>query len=199
MTMKKPFAPSCEKNQDPILQVLLRHLGDVTTLLEIGSGTGQHAVHMASHFRELQWQTSELADKHDGLNLWLDEAHASNILRPVVLDVTNNQWPNTTTEAIYTANTAHIMSWVAVQSMFAGVGRLLNVGGLFCIYGPFNYNGEFTSAGNAKFDETLRSRDPASGIRDFEALERLAFSGGMRLKEDAEMPANNRFLIWQKT
>jgi len=199
MTKKKPFAPSCEKNQDPILQVLLRHLGDVSTLLEIGSGTGQHAVHMASHFPDLQWQTSELADKHDGLNLWLDEAHAPNILRPVVLDVTNNQWPNTTTEAIYTANTAHIMSWTAVQSMFAGVGRLLNVGGLFCIYGPFNYNGEFTSAGNAKFDETLRSRDPASGIRDFEALERLALSDGMRLKEDAEMPANNRFLIWQKT
>jgi len=198
MTIEKPFAPSSAKNQEPILDVLSQYLGEVTELLEIGSGTGQHAVYMAGHFPKLRWQTTELAAQHDGLNLWLDEAGLDNILRPLILDVSQAQWPILSTQAVYTANTVHIMSWDGVRAMFEGIARVLVDGGLFCIYGPFKYAGEFTSPGNAKFDQTLKSRDPASGIRDFEALVDLAQSVRMRLLKDVNMPANNRILVWQK-
>lgn len=199
MTMEKPTAPSCERNQQPILQVFKEYLSDVTEFFEIGSGTGQHAVYMAGHFPRLRWQTSELPDKHAGINLWIDEAEASNILRPVELDVTASRWPITSTQVAYTANTLHIVSWRAVELMFAGVAKVLVDGGLFFTYGPFKYGGEFTSVGNAEFDRTLKSRDPASGIRDFEALERLAASVNMNLLRDVDMPSNNRILIWQKS
>jgi cyclopropane fatty-acyl-phospholipid synthase-like methyltransferase len=197
MITSKPFTPSCEKNKAPILAVLLRHLADSKELLEIGSGTGQHAVHMAAHLPKLRWHTSELAAEHAGICAWLDEAKLPNLVPPAELDTQSETWPVLATDAVYTANTCHIMSWKAVQAMFAGVARILNKGGLLLIYGPFNYDDAYTSPGNEQFDHTLRARGTNSGIRDFEAMDELATLHGMALIEDAEMPANNRMLIWR--
>jgi cyclopropane fatty-acyl-phospholipid synthase-like methyltransferase len=167
-------------------------------LLEIGSGTGQHAVYFAPEFPSLAWQTSDVVDMHDGIRAWLADAGCANILPPLALEVCDDAWPATRYDAVFSANTAHIMSWPQVECLFAGVGRALQPGGVFCLYGPFNYAGNYTSESNANFDHWLKVRDPASGIRDFEALEELAAKAGMALKEDYAMPANNRTLVWLK-
>ena len=196
----KPFAESCEQNKRHILTVLRQLLTSHNQLLEIGSGTGQHAVYLAAAFPELQWQTSDREENHPGIHAWLAEQGSDNALRPLTLDVLQRPWPllSASFDAVFSANTAHIMGWDGVQAMFAGVGEALVDGGLFILYGPFNYRGRFTTEGNARFDQWLKSRDPQSGIRDIEALVRLAEDNGMRLHRDFAMPANNRMLVWVK-
>ena len=195
----KPYSESCDQNRAPILEVLRIELAARQRLLEIGSGTGQHAVYFAPEFPQLTWQTSDMADMHTGIRAWLSEVDATNVLPPLALDVCRDGWPATSYDAVYSANTVHIMSWPEVECMFAGIGRILEPGGVFCLYGPFNYGGTYTSTSNARFDEWLKARDPASGIRDFEALQELAERAGMRLGKDYEMPANNRTLVWFKS
>lgn len=194
----KPYAESCEQNRDPILAVLREVFADRRAVLEIASGTGQHAVHFGAALPHLTWQTSELPANHAGIQAWLDEASLANVLPPLALDVNAPDWPVVEVDAIFNANTVHIVAWPAVERMFAGIGRVLAPGGLLCLYGPFNYGGAFTSESNARFDVWLKNRDPASGVRDFEALDRLAAAEGMRLLRDIEMPANNRSLIWRR-
>ena len=194
----KPFAESCEQNKQPILQVLKHYLGDVETLLEIGSGTGQHAVFFAGQFPHLDWICSDREENHTGINAWLADADAQNLQGPLLLDVEQSQWPVDKVDAVFSANTVHIMGWPSVVKMFEGIGRVLAKRGVFCLYGPFNYNGEFTSDSNARFDLWLKDRDPVSGVRDFEALQQLAEQAGMVLVHDHAMPANNRILAWQK-
>jgi cyclopropane fatty-acyl-phospholipid synthase-like methyltransferase len=194
----KPYSESCEQNSEPILKVLQTHLSDRKKVLEIGSGTGQHAIYFASQLPHLVWLTSDLSSTHAGINAWLDEVNLPNIQRPLDLDVTLKEWPTTDIDAVFSANTAHIISWPAVVTMFAGVDRVLKHGGIFCLYGPFNYEGEYTSDSNARFDLWLKSRDPNSAIRHFEAVNQLANSHGMTLLNDHQMPANNRILVWQK-
>ncbi len=194
----KPFAESCEQNKLPILDVLARYFNDVHSVLEIGSGTGQHAVFFAGEFPRLTWITSDTADNLPGIRAWLEEAGLPNLQGPLELDVDQPDWPIVSTGAVFSANTAHIMPWPSVEHMFAGVGRVLKPQGLFCLYGPFNYNGDFTCESNARFDAWLKQRDPASGIRDFEALVALAREHDLALVEDHAMPANNRTLVWQK-
>jgi cyclopropane fatty-acyl-phospholipid synthase-like methyltransferase len=194
----KPFAESCEQNKQPILAVLKQYLQNAKSVLEIGSGTGQHAVFFAEQFSHLSWMASDQAEYHEGINLWLEEYSQGNIEGPFLLDVNQSAWPIEATDAVFSANTVHIMSWSSVENMFAGVGRVLNKGGYFCLYGPFNYNGQFSSESNANFDAWLKQRDPASGVRDFEALQELASKAGLAFVHDHEMPANNRILTWQK-
>lgn len=194
----KPFAESCEQNKQPILEVLARYFPEVHSVLEIGSGTGQHAVFFAGEFPRLTWITSDTADNLPGIRAWLEEAGLPNLQGPLELDVDQPDWPIVSTGAVFSANTAHIMPWSSVEHMFAGVGRVLKPQGLFCLYGPFNYNGDFTCESNARFDAWLKQRDPASGIRDFEALVALAREHDLALVEDHTMPANNRTLVWQK-
>lgn len=194
----KPFAESCEQNKQPILAVLNQYLQNAKSVLEIGSGTGQHAVFFAEQFSHLSWMASDQAEYHEGINLWLEEYSQGNIEGPFLLDVNQSAWPIEATDAVFSANTVHIMSWPSVENMFAGVGRVLNKGGYFCLYGPFNYNGQFSSESNANFDAWLKQRDPASGVRDFEALQALASKAGLAFVHDHEMPANNRILAWQK-
>lgn len=196
MSAEKPFAPSCERNQGPILEVLRRHLGDTRRVLEVGSGTGQHAVHFAAAMPWLTWQCSDRADYLPGISLWLEAAALPNTPPAIVLDV-DGSWPRTTFDAVFTANSLHIMGWAQVEAFFAGVGRVLAVGGQLIVYGPFNYGGDFTSDSNRAFEQWLKDRDPASGIRDFEAVDALARGIGLRLIEDNAMPANNRGLVWQ--
>ncbi len=194
---RKPFAQACEENKTPILAVLKPLFKDRQHVLEIGSGTGQHAVYFAQHMPHLIWQTSDRVENHAGINLWLDEASLPNTRSPLALDVLQ-PWPSLNIDAVFSANTAHIMAWPAVQAMFKGVGQLLPMGGVFALYGPFNYNGCYTSESNARFDLWLKQRDPDSGIRDFVELDKLAQQVSMQFMADNTMPVNNRLLVWQK-
>ena len=194
----KPYAESSEQNKAPILSVLKRHCSEAKTVLEIGSGTGQHAVFFAEQFPKLTWYASDQLEYHDGIQMWLSESSLQNISGPLLLDVNQNDWPLKEADLVFSANTVHIMDWASVESMFAGIGRILKAGGRFCLYGPFNYNGQFSSESNARFDLWLKQRDPLSGVRDFEALQELAAKEGLSIIEDNEMPANNRILVWQK-
>ncbi|MFA5241048.1 MAG: DUF938 domain-containing protein [Sulfuricella sp.] len=195
----KPYAESCEQNRDPILAVLREVFAERKNVLEIASGTGQHAVYFGQALPHLSWQTSELPENHPGIQAWLDEARLPNVLPPLTIDLNDAAWPlATAVDAIFNANTVHIVAWPAVQRMFAGIGRVLVPGGLVCLYGPFNYGGNFTSESNARFDAWLKARDPQSGVRDFEAVNQLAVSQGLTLLQDISMPANNRSLVWRK-
>lgn len=194
----KPYSESCEQNRDPILSVLKDVFSKVNKVLEIGSGTGQHAVYFGRHLPHLIWEPSDVEENIPGIRLWLEEAQLANVLSPIVLHVTDTQWPEEVFDGIFSANTAHIMSWSSVEAMFNGIERVLESGGLFCLYGPFNYHGNYTSESNARFDQWLKMRDPNSGIRDFEALDKIAAEAGMTLDHDYEMPVNNRILVWRK-
>ncbi|HEU4627483.1 MAG TPA: DUF938 domain-containing protein [Steroidobacteraceae bacterium] len=195
--MTKPNAPSCERNRAPILEVLLRHLTERRRILEIGSGTGQHAVYFAPAFPRALWQTSDLEENLPGIRMWLDEAALPNTPPPIALDV-RGPWPKDRYDAVFTANTLHIMSWPEVQSFFRGLGEVLEPEATVVVYGPFNYGGQFTSESNRAFDGWLKARSVVSGIRDFEAVDALASAIGLRLIEDCEMPANNRTLVWRR-
>ena len=196
--MNKPYAESCDQNRGPILTVIKPLLEDCSSVLEIGSGTGQHAVYFAEQMPHLLWYPSDCARYLAGINLWIDDAGLENVQRPVELDVSRSIWPRIQVDAVFSANTVHIMRWPDVEALFAGVGKVLNESGGLLLYGPFNYAGAYTSESNARFDAWLKARDPHSGIRDFEALQELAEKAGMKLKEDYEMPANNRTLVWSK-
>jgi cyclopropane fatty-acyl-phospholipid synthase-like methyltransferase len=195
--MNKPYSQACENNKTFILSILAHSFQSNKTVLEIGSGTGQHAVHFAENMPWLSWQTSDVIENHQGISQWLNASPASNLIAPIVLDL-NNPWPMTQVDAIYTANTLHIVSWPLVQALVQGVSQHLATGGNCCIYGPFNYQGKFTSESNANFNDWLKERDSESGIRDIEAITELAKKAGLLLAADHEMPANNRLLIFKK-
>ena len=194
----KPYAESSEQNKIPIYEVLKHHFNNIDSVLEIGSGTGQHAVFFAKQFPHLSWVASDCDEYHAGIVMWIEEAALDNTQGPLILDVNQSDWPVIQTDAVFSANTVHIMSWPSVENMFAGIGRVLNKEGLFCLYGPYNYHGTFTSESNARFDQWLKQRDSESGIRDFEALQKVADKAGLKLIDDVEMPANNRLLVWTK-
>ena len=194
--MTKPFSHACENNKNPILSVITASLAQVESVLEVGSGTGQHSVHFAANLPHLQWHTSDRLVNHNGIKQWLDEAKLDNLHAPVELDL-NRPWPINTVDAIYTANTLHIVSKPLVEQFFTGVNKHLASKGLVCIYGPFKYNGNFTSESNQRFDEFLNQQDCQSGIRDFEWVQQLAEQAGLMLVDDIEMPANNQLLIFK--
>jgi cyclopropane fatty-acyl-phospholipid synthase-like methyltransferase len=194
----KPFSESCERNKLPILSVIKLLLENKVCLLEIGSGTGQHATFFTEHLPHILWHTSDRQENHSDIQMWINDSPATNIKPPIRLDVIEDRWPTQSFDAVYSANTAHIMSWQAVQALFEGVGKVLDKNGVFMLYGPFNYNGKFSSESNKRFEQWLKNVDPERGIRDFEALDQLAIKAGMQLIEDYEMPANNRLLVWVK-
>ncbi len=195
----KPFSESCVQNQAEIYAVLESLLIENKHVLEIGSGTGQHAVYFAERLPHLIWQTSDQEQYHQGIKLWLNEAGLDNTRDPIKLDVSNDTWPEISIDAVFSANAVHIMAWDNVVDYFKYSAELLHKNGLFILYGPFNYGGKYTSQSNANFDDWLKARDPKSGIRDFEALDDMANKKNMMLKHDIEMPANNRILCWEKT
>lgn len=215
--IEKPFSQACENNKGPILEVLQRHLqlsGDLPALssqtsvnsttsantyqlLEIGSGTGQHAAYLPQFFPHIHWQPSDVAEHLAGIRLWLADAAQPNVAEPLALDV-RSHWPEQRFHALFSANTLHIMSQNSAAICIAQGAAHLHDGGLFLLYGPFNYGGQFTSASNARFNDWLQARDPASGIRDFEWVEAHMQQAGLSLLADHSMPANNRLLAFQK-
>ena len=194
--MSYPVSEACERNKGPILAILASAFANTRKVLEIGSGTGQHAVHFAAHLPHLLWQPSDTGAYLPGLRERIAVEGTPNLLPALELDVRDQPWQVESVDAIFTANTLHIMGWAAVQDLFRGVGAVAPA--LLCIYGPFRYGGKYTSASNADFDSYLRTRDPDSGIRNFEDVNTLSGEQGLHLLADHAMPANNQLLIWQK-
>jgi SAM-dependent methyltransferase len=193
----KPFAPASERNRGPILEVLRGAFADRARVLEVGSGTGQHAVHFAAAMPWLAWQTSEVEANLPGLRMWLDEAALPNTPPPFALDVAG-RWPEGRWDAAFTANTLHIMPWTAVERLFEALPAVLDPGAVLVAYGPFNIGGRFTGPGNAAFDASLRAADPARGLRDLEAVDALARRAGFGPVDVRTMPADNRCLVWRR-
>jgi len=196
--LELPHSPAAERNKAAILEKLQACLTGNERVLEIGSGTGQHAIHFAQAMPELTWQTSEMPSRLMVTSAVLNTVKISNLQKTYALDVTDKEWPSIIVDVIYTANTVHIMSWETVEKMFSGVAKVLNTNGLFIIYGPFKYQGDFTSESNQMFDTSLKERDAQQGIRDFEAVDKLANSLGLKIEKDFSMPANNQLLVYRK-
>lgn len=195
---EKPFSPACARNREPILAVLREFLADRRRVLEIGSGTGQHAVHFAAALPRLVWQTSERAENIADVRAWLDDAALANTPAPLTLDVASGPWPAGPFDAVFSANTLHIMSWAEDEAFFAALPAVTTVDAKLAIYGPFNVDARYTSASNAAFDASLKARAPHMGIRDGAAVDALARRAGFDLLDDVAMPANNRLRLWQR-
>lgn len=196
--MELPDAPSCARNREPILEQLRRLLADSRHVLEIGSGTGQHAVHFAPRLPQLTWQSSDRAENLPAIRAWLEAEPADNLPQPLELDV-KGDWPRIDVDTIFTANTLHIMSADSVRQFFDKLPRVLQPGGLLVVYGPVKIGGEYIGPTNADFDLWLKERDSASGIRDLEWLDQLALAAGLVREELNYLPANNQLLVWRKT
>ena len=195
---KRPDAPAARRNRVPILEVLRDELSNSRSVLEIGSGTGQHAVYFAATLDQLTWQTSDQVFNHSGINAWIDFSGLDNVLPPLDIDVLMTIEVEGDYDAIFSSNTTHIMDMVAVRRMFALAGRTLPVEGIFCLYGPFNIEGAFTSESNQSFDRSLRAENPEMGIRDLEVLDDIANAINLERVRLYAMPANNMIAVWQK-
>lgn len=196
--VEKPVAPASERNREPILEVLRVAFAACRSVLEVGSGTGQHAVHFARALPHLTWQTSEQETQLPGIRLWLEEAALANTPMPIVLDVNQARWPQARYDAVFTANTLHIMAWSEVETLFARLPGVLGEKGRLAVYGPFNINRRYTSASNEAFDAWLHERGAHMGIRDLADVDALAADAGLRRIADHALPANNRCVIWQR-
>lgn len=197
--MNKPYSESCEQNKGPILSVISPLFSSCSNVLEIGSGTGQHAVYFAKNMPHLNWHSSDCLSSLEGINMRLADAGIANVVPAFELNVSSSPWPAFDVDAVFTANSIHIMHKQDVVNLMSGVAKVLKPDGSLVIYGAFNYNGSYTSASNESFDQWLRDRDPLSGIKNFEEIEYLAKNNGMRLVEDYEMPQHNRILHFIKT
>ena len=196
--MDKPFSQACENNKQAIADVLKRVFDHSERVFEIGSGTGQHASWMVSELPHLQWLPSDCEVNLPGIRLWCEGVNTEQLMPPVVFDVNDSDWPDLDVDAVFSANTAHIMPLDVAERMVRRVALKLPTGGVFALYGPFNYSGQFTSESNANFDQWLKSNNPLQGIRNFEDINKIATHFGLSLYEDNSMPANNRLLVWVK-
>lgn len=192
------FSEACERNKGPILNILRDILRNSKAVLEIGSGTAQHTVCFADNLTHVQWQPSDVRHNIPVIRENLSRYCPTNVKDPIELDVRNHPWPVGRVDAIFSANTLHIMSWKHVGNFFKGIGEVLEEDGLLCIYGPFRYHNAYTSDSNTDFDKYLKMRDASSGIRDFEAVDELARQQGLVLAQDNTMPANNQLIIWKR-
>jgi cyclopropane fatty-acyl-phospholipid synthase-like methyltransferase len=199
MSLVIPFSEACERNKDAILETISPFLQEASSVLEIGSGTAQHAVYFARNTPHLSWQTSDQAQYIEGISAQLQNAEVANVMAPLQLDVRQTVWCESQQkfDLIYSANTLHIMSWDEVACFFTGLAAVSQPEAYLIFYGPFKYQGEFTSESNRQFDQILRARGVGSAIRDFEEVNQLAQDAGLSLVLDQAMPANNQCIIWQ--
>jgi len=199
MDNEKPFAPACERNQEPIRAVLAGILTEPARVLEIGSGTGQHAVYLCRHMPWLRWQPTDIPEAVPGIRRWVEDGGLDNLAMPMALDVgAGDAVPDRSHDAIFSANTLHYISWPLGLDMLTLAARVLSPGGEFLLYGPFNENDSFTSEGNEALDAWLKSRDPESGIRDRQRVVAAAEALGLVYRSCYDMPANNRILHFQQ-
>lgn len=196
--MEKPFSQACENNKQPILEAIADYYNNASMVLEIGSGTGQHALYFADKLKNLYWQTSDKKENLEGINLWLNGYTRYNLGRPLILDVMQSRWPIEKCDGVFSANTSHMMNWQMVEHMFSGVSGILVPNHSFCLYGPFNFDGRYTSSSNEAFDQQLKLKDPEIGLKNFEDLQRLADDKGLQFIKRHDLPANNCLLVWQK-
>jgi len=192
------FSQAAENNKSHIGDLLVGTFAPCRHVLEIASGTGQHAVHMGIVLPDTIWQTSDLIENHSTIIARLEREAGENVRMPLELDVAQDPWPVDKVDGIFAANAVHIMSWQHVEQLFFGAGQVLSNKGILALYGPYKYDGKFTTESNARFEQWLKDRDPESGIRDFEAVDALAKDAGLSLVADHAMPANNQLLIWQR-
>ena len=198
-----PFSQACENNKRSILEVLQKELQGAKHVLEIGSGTGQHSVYLAPRLAHLTWQTSDVFAHHDIIRAWHTTYPAPNLYAPLAFDLSCDSIPlnnaiNTLYDAVFTANTLHIISWPLVKKLFELVGDILPLNGKLIVYGPFNNNGDYSSESNRQFDHSLRQRDSKSGIRDLQEIIKVAQEHQLLLSHQYSMPANNQILVFQK-
>lgn len=191
------FSQAADNNKTPILEVLTSWLSDDQLVLEVGSGTGQHAIHMAAALKGIRWQPTDCLEVLPNLIKNISTYGTSNVLTPTNLDLSLNQWPAEKVDCVYSANVIHIVSKALGENLIRGAGRVLKEGGLLALYGPFKYRGEFTTSSNADFDNWLKARNPESGVRDFEWVFELAKDSGFSFAEDRSMPANNQFVAFR--
>jgi len=191
-----PFSQACENNKTYILEKLKPVLRDRREVLEMGSGTGQHACHFASAMPHLRWQPTDVAENIPWLQPRCNEYAGDNLLAPKIFDVRQQPWDLTVPDGVFTANSLHIMSADSVKLFFGGLANAAVSDLKLAVYGPFNYDGGYTSESNARFDRWLFEQNPESAIRDFEFVNELATQAGLTLLDDYEMPANNRLLVW---
>jgi len=196
--MEKSFSQACENNKRPILEVIGGYFDEPGMILEIGTGTAQHAMYFAEKLRKLYWQTSDKAENIEDINAHVNEYTHYNLGRPLPIDVLQKDWQLESCEGVFSANTSHIMNWYMVENMFEGVGHILLPKKYFCLYGPFIFNGQYTSPSNEAFDKMLKEQDPQSGLKNFEDLQKLAESQGLSFFKQHDMPANNNILVWQR-
>lgn len=195
----RQHAPSAERNREPILAVLERVLPATGTVLEVASGTGQHAIHFAAALPHLVWQPSDLDDEaRASIAAWTAHSGLANVRPPLALDVRDASWGIEAAAAIVCINMIHISPWASAQALIGGAGRLLGPGGVLFLYGPYRRSGAHTAPTNAAFDEQLRRRNPAWGVRDMEDVVALADAAGFDADEPVEMPANNFSLVFRK-
>ncbi|MGB5220944.1 MAG: DUF938 domain-containing protein [Polyangiales bacterium] len=197
--MAKGFAPAAERNREPILEVLRRVLPASGTVLEIASGTGQHAVFFSERLPQLRWQPSDpAADALRSIRAWVSEEARENLLAPIDLDVRSKPWPVARADAMLCINMIHVSPWEASEALFEGAQRLLSADAPLVTYGPYRVHGEHTAPSNAAFDQSLRSRNPRWGVRDIDELSELATRTDFTLEESVLMPANNMTLVWRR-
>ena len=196
--MELPFSEACERNKGPILEVLRKVFSKTETVLEIGSGTGQHAVHFSTHLSHLVWQPTELGENVAMLKSRIDLEGPENLLPAKELDVLRNNWELEKTDAVFIANVFQIAPIEVMHSCLIGTSNCLKRLGIFCVYGPFRFEGKFTSPNNAEFDSSLRANNPEWGIRDFEQLCQVAEERDFTFQHNYSMPANNQLLVFKK-
>lgn len=200
ITMAKGFAPAAERNRQPILEVLQRVLPPAGLVLEVASGTGQHAIFFSEHLPSLRWQPTDASSEAvQSIGAWVDETARENILAPLDLDVRSPQWPIAKADALVCINMIHISPWETTDALFRGASELLTGGSHLITYGPYRLHGAHTAPSNAAFDESLRSRNARWGIRDIDELAELGSRTGFTLQERVDMPANNMTLVWTRS
>lgn len=193
------YAPSVARNKDAIAAVLARHLPVSGLVLEIASGSGEHAMHFASAFPGLTFQPSDPSEEaRDSIQAWRAATPLPNVLPPLDLDVTAQQWPIAHADVLTCINMIHIAPWAATLGLMQGAARLLPKGGILFLYGPYRRHGKHTAPSNAEFDASLRERDPSWGVRDLEAVAAAATAAGFAAPLIEAMPANNFALIFQR-
>ncbi len=199
MTSAARSAPAATRNHEPILRVLRDHLPRAARVLEIASGTGEHAVWFSRALPEVIWQPTDLdPDALRSIAAWRDGKDQPNLLPPLPLDAAADGWPVATADAVVAINMIHIAPWTATLGLVAGAARVLSQSGVLFLYGPFREGGVHTGAGNAKFDADLRAREPSWGLRDLDDIAALAAQNGFMAPERIAMPANNLSLVFRR-